>query len=135
MTTSTSTIAARAVATTCRRRDHAGFAEPASALDARRHQLRTHHRLRRLGVPAPLIRSSPRDVDRFPIQSATLPDSLVGHDVLGRGKTGSGKTIAFALAGRCAARSQPTADRNPGQATRPHPRADPRAGQPGHDSR
>ncbi|MEO7371282.1 MAG: DEAD/DEAH box helicase, partial [Ilumatobacteraceae bacterium] len=33
----------------------------------------------------------------FPIQSATLPDSLEGHDVLGRGKTGSGKTIAFAL--------------------------------------
>ena len=33
----------------------------------------------------------------FPIQSATLPDSLRGHDVLGRGKTGSGKTIAFAL--------------------------------------
>ncbi len=33
----------------------------------------------------------------FPIQSATLPDSLRGLDVLGRGKTGSGKTIAFAL--------------------------------------
>ena len=33
----------------------------------------------------------------FPIQSATLPDSLAGRDVLGRGRTGSGKTIAFAL--------------------------------------
>ena len=52
-----------------------------------------------LGVPAPLIAVlAARDVTTaFPIQSATLPDSLAGHDVLGRGKTGSGKTIAFAL--------------------------------------
>ncbi|MFI6270288.1 DEAD/DEAH box helicase [Micromonospora zamorensis] len=34
----------------------------------------------------------------FPIQSATLPDSLAGRDVLGRGRTGSGKTLAFGLA-------------------------------------
>ena len=33
----------------------------------------------------------------FPIQSATLPDSLAGRDVLGRGRTGSGKTLAFSL--------------------------------------
>ena len=32
-----------------------------------------------------------------PIQAATLPDSMAGRDVLGRGRTGSGKTIAFAL--------------------------------------
>ena len=52
-----------------------------------------------LGVPAPLIAVlAQRGVETaFPIQSATLPDSLNGHDVLGRGKTGSGKTIAFAL--------------------------------------
>ncbi len=52
-----------------------------------------------LGVPAPLIAVlAARDVTTaFPIQSATLPDSLLGLDVLGRGKTGSGKTIAFAL--------------------------------------
>ncbi|WP_199484944.1 DEAD/DEAH box helicase [Actinomadura craniellae] len=33
----------------------------------------------------------------FPIQAATLPDSLAGRDVLGRGRTGSGKTLAFGL--------------------------------------
>ncbi|CUR54927.1 RNA helicase [metagenome] len=32
-----------------------------------------------------------------PIQAATLPDSLAGRDVLGRGRTGSGKTYAFLL--------------------------------------
>ena len=31
------------------------------------------------------------------IQAATLPDSLAGRDVLGRGRTGSGKTYAFLL--------------------------------------
>jgi superfamily II DNA/RNA helicase len=33
----------------------------------------------------------------FPIQVATLPDTLAGRDVLGRGRTGSGKTLAFGL--------------------------------------
>ena len=32
-----------------------------------------------------------------PIQAATLPDSLAGRDVLGRGRTGSGKSFAFLL--------------------------------------
>ena len=31
----------------------------------------------------------------FPIQAATIPSILEGRDVLGRGRTGSGKTIAF----------------------------------------
>ncbi|MFE6965385.1 DEAD/DEAH box helicase, partial [Agromyces sp. NPDC057679] len=34
-------------------------------------------------------------VSPFPIQAATIPVVLEGRDVLGRGKTGSGKTIAF----------------------------------------
>ncbi|WP_432490841.1 DEAD/DEAH box helicase [Kineococcus gypseus] len=52
-----------------------------------------------LGVPAELVRVLAADgvSAPFPIQSATLPDSLAGRDVLGRGRTGSGKTIAFAL--------------------------------------
>lgn len=52
-----------------------------------------------LGVPAPLLLAlAGSGVTRpFPIQAATLPDALVGRDVLGRGRTGSGKTYAFAL--------------------------------------
>lgn len=52
-----------------------------------------------LGVPAALAASlAQRGItDPFPIQTATLPDTLAGRDVLGRGRTGSGKTIAFAL--------------------------------------
>ncbi|GIG26663.1 DEAD/DEAH box helicase [Cellulomonas denverensis] len=52
-----------------------------------------------LGVPAVLARSlADRGIDApFPIQSATLPDTLAGTDVLGRGRTGSGKTLAFSL--------------------------------------
>ncbi|GAA1977029.1 DEAD/DEAH box helicase [Isoptericola halotolerans] len=33
----------------------------------------------------------------FPIQAASLNDTLAGTDVLGRGRTGSGKTLAFSL--------------------------------------
>ncbi|WP_460447670.1 DEAD/DEAH box helicase, partial [Angustibacter aerolatus] len=51
----------------------------------------------------------------FPIQAATLPDSLAGRDVLGRGRTGSGKTVAFALP--TIATLQRTA--NPRRANRP----------------
>jgi superfamily II DNA/RNA helicase len=52
-----------------------------------------------LGVPAPIVQAlADRGVtEPFPIQAATLPDSLAGRDVLGRGQTGSGKTIAFAI--------------------------------------
>ena len=52
-----------------------------------------------LGVPASLVELLDRDgiTTAFPIQTATLPDSLAGRDVLGRGRTGSGKTLAFSL--------------------------------------
>ena len=52
-----------------------------------------------LGVPAQLVAVLTRAgiTAPFPIQAATVPDALAGRDVLGRGKTGSGKTIAFAI--------------------------------------
>ena len=52
-----------------------------------------------LGVPAPLVAAlAARQITvPTPIQAATLPDSLAGRDVLGRGRTGSGKTYGFAL--------------------------------------
>jgi superfamily II DNA/RNA helicase len=52
-----------------------------------------------LGVPANLlpVLTTLGAVSPFPIQEATLPATLQGRDVLGRGKTGSGKTIAFAI--------------------------------------
>ena len=52
-----------------------------------------------LGVPPLLIAELDTQgiASPFPIQSATLPDTLAGKDVLGRGKTGSGKTLAFSL--------------------------------------
>lgn len=67
-----------------------------------------------LGVPAALVRSlAQRDItEPFPIQTATLPDTLAGRDVLGRGRTGSGKTLAFALP-MVARLAQSTARRTP----------------------
>src|SRR5690606_13655834 len=53
----------------------------------------------RLGVPTSLTAAlAPMGItEPTPIQAATLPDSLSGRDVLGRGRTGSGKTYAFLL--------------------------------------
>lgn len=52
-----------------------------------------------LGVPFPLLEvlTAQGKTTPFPIQAATLPDTLAGRDVLGRGRTGSGKTLAFGL--------------------------------------
>jgi len=70
-----------------------------------------------LGVPAALatVLADQGITAPFPIQTATLPDSLAGTDVLGRGRTGSGKTIAFALplVARLAADRRPKVARRP----------------------
>jgi superfamily II DNA/RNA helicase len=51
------------------------------------------------GMPARLVDAltTAGITSPFPIQADTLPDSLAGRDVLGRGRTGSGKTYAFLL--------------------------------------
>ncbi|MFI9258908.1 DEAD/DEAH box helicase [Streptomyces sioyaensis] len=53
-----------------------------------------------LDMPQPLLAALGAEgvTVPFPIQAATLPNSLAGRDVLGRGRTGSGKTLAFGLA-------------------------------------
>ncbi len=52
-----------------------------------------------LGVPGPLVAvlADAGITVPFPIQAATLPDALAGMDVLGRGRTGSGKTLGFSI--------------------------------------
>ncbi|WP_326599334.1 DEAD/DEAH box helicase [Streptomyces sp. NBC_01803] len=70
-----------------------------------------------LEMPAPLLAALTAEglSAPFPIQAATLPNSLAGRDVMGRGRTGSGKTLAFGLAllartaGRRAESRQPLA--------------------------
>ncbi|SOD89599.1 DEAD/DEAH box helicase [Streptomyces sp. Ag109_G2-15] len=53
-----------------------------------------------LDMPAALLKTLTAQgvTTPFPIQAATLPNSLAGRDLLGRGRTGSGKTLAFGLA-------------------------------------
>ncbi|MBB1260611.1 DEAD/DEAH box helicase [Streptomyces alkaliterrae] len=52
-----------------------------------------------LGLPDPVVRKLGQNgvVTPFPIQAATIPDALRGKDILGRGRTGSGKTLSFGL--------------------------------------
>ncbi|MFG3049903.1 DEAD/DEAH box helicase [Kitasatospora sp. NPDC048239] len=52
-----------------------------------------------LDLPKGILSTLTREgvTEPFPIQGATLPDSMAGRDVLGRGRTGSGKTLAFGL--------------------------------------
>jgi superfamily II DNA/RNA helicase len=52
-----------------------------------------------LGVPPLVVAAltSAGITTPFPIQAAALPDALAGLDILGRGRTGSGKTLGFAI--------------------------------------
>jgi superfamily II DNA/RNA helicase len=53
-----------------------------------------------LGVPKNIISGLvSRGIEApFPVQEATLPDALAGHDICGKAPTGSGKTLAFGIA-------------------------------------
>ncbi|QRX93041.1 DEAD/DEAH box helicase [Streptomyces noursei] len=52
-----------------------------------------------LGLPEGVVRKLAQNgvTTPFPIQAATIPDALAGKDILGRGRTGSGKTLSFGL--------------------------------------
>ncbi|MFF0810300.1 DEAD/DEAH box helicase [Streptomyces albogriseolus] len=52
-----------------------------------------------LGLPEGVVRKLAQNgvTSPFPIQAATIPDALAGKDILGRGRTGSGKTLSFGL--------------------------------------
>ncbi|MCT9079641.1 DEAD/DEAH box helicase, partial [Streptomyces fulvoviolaceus] len=52
-----------------------------------------------LGLPEGVVRKLAQNgvTAPFPIQAATIPDALAGKDILGRGRTGSGKTLSFGL--------------------------------------
>ncbi|MFD8825216.1 DEAD/DEAH box helicase [Streptomyces sp. NPDC059605] len=52
-----------------------------------------------LGLPEGIVRKLAQNgvTEPFPIQAATIPDALAGKDILGRGRTGSGKTLSFGL--------------------------------------
>ncbi|MFD3616055.1 DEAD/DEAH box helicase [Streptomyces sp. NPDC058676] len=52
-----------------------------------------------LGLPEGVVRKLAQNgvTTPFPIQAATIPDALAGRDILGRGRTGSGKTLSFGL--------------------------------------
>jgi len=52
-----------------------------------------------LGLPAALVAALAATgiTAPFPIQAAVLPDALAGHDILGQGRTGSGKTLGYSL--------------------------------------
>jgi len=53
-----------------------------------------------LGVPKNIVSGLiSRGIESpFPVQEATLPDALAGHDICGKAPTGSGKTLAFGIA-------------------------------------
>src|SRR4026209_2887195 len=84
------------------------FSAPKNRWSAAERDTREHARPRRgeapsgftaLGVPATLVAALSGDgiAEPFPIQAATIPDALAGKDVLGRGRTGSGKPLALGL--------------------------------------
>lgn len=68
-----------------------------------------------LGVPRDLVAvlEAQGITEPFPIQSAAIPDALAGRDLCGQAPTGSGKTIAFALALVARLADEPARPRTP----------------------
>jgi len=68
-----------------------------------------------LGLPAALVAALARTgiTTPFPIQVETIPDALAGHDLLGRGSTGSGKTLGFGLPMLARIASMPALPKHP----------------------
>jgi len=52
-----------------------------------------------LGLSEPIVKAlSERGIEApFPIQAMSIPDAILGRDICGKAKTGSGKTFAFGL--------------------------------------
>ena len=76
--------------------DRAGEAGPAPVMAG---VATLHASFADLGVPGPIVGAlaGAGITVPFPIQAATLPDALAGRDILGRGRTGSGKTLGFSI--------------------------------------
>jgi superfamily II DNA/RNA helicase len=73
------------------------------------------HRFDDLGVPESLVTVlEQRGISvPFPIQSATISDTLAGRDVCGQAPTGSGKTLAFGLGVLSRLAAKPKANHRP----------------------
>lgn len=87
------------LATSCPWSRTDSLCDPALPTPERQRNLTIHNTFADLGVRMPIVDAlAARGIAvPFPIQVATLPDTLAGRDVLGRGKTGSGKTLAFSI--------------------------------------
>ncbi|MFU0569683.1 DEAD/DEAH box helicase [Gardnerella vaginalis] len=93
-----SAISLRATSKKQKQDSHNATIIPDSAIESRENY-RDDVTFAQLGVPEPLVEVLRADgkTTAFPIQQATLPDSLQGANILGRGRTGSGKTLAFSI--------------------------------------
>ncbi|WP_333770347.1 DEAD/DEAH box helicase [Streptomyces sp. IBSBF 2435] len=89
---------AEAVAESARSAESAGFADSAASAESAESAEDTVT-FADLGLAEAIVRKLNQNgvVTPFPIQAATIPDALAGRDILGRGRTGSGKTLSFGL--------------------------------------
>ncbi|WP_329177774.1 DEAD/DEAH box helicase [Streptomyces sp. NBC_01477] len=89
---------AEAVAESARSAESAGFADSSESA-ASAESAEDTVTFADLGLAEAIVRKLNQNgvVTPFPIQAATIPDALAGRDILGRGRTGSGKTLSFGL--------------------------------------